>query len=229
VAVGLQFFRRAGISYYLTARIYLKERGHTILMPGHFRNANKDKENIHSCRRDCHRRGHEYCGINCSSPERGRGGEHQQTRCHDHEFRVRHRCFFGVFCYRNPAARVYGTTSDTVSDRVLHRNESILGLRVRHQNLQGGTARRCWRAGVNQSRSSFFLFRSRACFGRRIASRTRCASSIFIFGCEFASTDPQRRFVKLSDELELWSRRSLPRHACEGRSTPSGPVQGSPW
>ena len=117
MAVGLQFFRRAGISYYLTARIYLKERGHTILMPGHFRNANKDKENIHSCRRDCHRRGHEYCGINCSSPERGRGGEHQQTRCHDHEFRLRHRCFFGVFCYRNRAAGVYGTTSDAVSDR----------------------------------------------------------------------------------------------------------------
>ena len=68
-------------------------------------------------RRDSHRRAHESCSINCSSPERGRGGEHQQTRCHAHQFRLRHRCFFGVFCYRNRAARVYGTTSDTVSDR----------------------------------------------------------------------------------------------------------------
>ena len=95
----------------------MKERGHNIFVPGRFKNADKDKENIHYRRRDSHRRAHESCSINCSSPERGRGGEHQQTRCHAHQFRLRHRCFFGVFCYRNRAARVYGTTSDTVSDR----------------------------------------------------------------------------------------------------------------
>ena len=95
----------------------MKERGHNIFVPGRFKNADKDKENIHYRRRDSHRRAHESCSINCSSPERGRGGEHQQIRSHDYEFRLRHRCFFGVFCYRNRAARVYGTTSDTVSDR----------------------------------------------------------------------------------------------------------------
>jgi hypothetical protein len=117
VFVGLQFSERTRISYYLTTRIYLKERGHNIFVPGRFKNADKDKENIHYRRRDSHRRAHESCSINCSSPERGRGGEHQQTRCHAHQFRLRHRCFFGVFCYRNRAARVYGTTSDTVSVR----------------------------------------------------------------------------------------------------------------